>query len=116
MTYSVDSSNTGRLKRGLTDSWARGASELLSRMNRCGSDDWNGHFTCRTPGCDSCRGRYIASQRRQAIRRFANTENSDLAFVSIVIGAGDSVDDVANLFAKFKKDLRNDVMVWTTST
>ncbi|ODT60203.1 MAG: hypothetical protein ABS77_09785 [Phenylobacterium sp. SCN 69-14] len=83
------------------------AAALRSRMTRCGGEEWNYQFSCRTPACATCRGRYIGRQRRAAIKRFAKHENHDLAFASIVIGATDYVDEIGETFMKFRKDLRN---------
>jgi len=95
------------LERGLPYSTHPGATRLLHRMQRCGTGDWNGHFTCRTPGCDECRGRYIGKQRRAALARFADASNDDLAMVTIVVGATGWIDEVADLVTAFRKDLRN---------
>jgi hypothetical protein len=98
---------TDRLRETLLYSNASGARDLFHRMSRCGSEDWNWHFTCRTPACSACRSRYIGQQCRSAKRRFGACANEDLAFLTIVIGAAESVDEIADLFAKFKKDVRN---------
>lgn len=77
-------------------------------MNRCGSDDdWGGQFTCRTHGCSRCRGREIAKQVRKATQTFAELDNGDLAFATVVIGATTDVRDVRTTFQKFAKDTRN---------
>jgi hypothetical protein len=82
--------------------------QLLHRMKRCGEpDEWNGHFTCRTPGCASCRGRYIGAQFRDARKRFADADNDDMAFVTIVVGATSDVSEISDIFQKFRKDFRN---------
>lgn len=100
-------SPTTRLATALAYMTSNRASDLLSRMNRCGSGEWNYQFTCRTPGCDVCRGRYIGKQSREATKRYGDLMNDDMAFVSVVIGATTSVDEVADIFSKFRKDLRN---------
>lgn len=100
-------SHPSRLLEELAASNDPTASSLLSRMTRCGSEEWNHQFTCRTPACDYCRGRYIGSQSRAAIKRFSAVTNDDLAFASIVIGATGNVSGVGDIFAKFKKDFRN---------
>lgn len=99
---------TERLKQSLPYCSTAHAAPLHHRLTRCGDpDEWNGHFTCRTPGCDACRGRYIASQRRAALKRFSAAQNCDLALVSVVIGATAEVSDIGEVFQKFRKDVRN---------
>ena len=98
---------TERLARALAYSTSNRASSLLSQMNRCGSAEWHYQFTCRTAGCASCRGRYIGKQVRQASARYQHLSNRDISFASIVIGATTCVDEIGDIFAKFRKDLRN---------
>ena len=98
---------TDRLLTALAHCGSVNASALLCRLSQCGGEGWNGQFTCRTPACARCRGRYIGSQCRAALKRFTALGNDRLAFASIVIGATTHLDDIADLFAKFRKDLRN---------
>ncbi len=83
------------------------AAALRSRMKRCGGEEWNYQFSCRTAACATCRGRYVGRQRRAATKRFAKHQNDDLAFASIVIGATAHVDEIGETFTKFRRDLRN---------
>ena len=85
------------------------AARLLSQMNRCETDEWRGHFTCRTAACTRCRGRYIGNQCRRAVKRFASVQRADLSMLSVVIAASSDVEDIGSIFGKFRKDLRNAV-------
>lgn len=99
---------TERLLAELPYAGSLASDRLLHRMRRCGEpDEWNGHFTCRTPGCASCRGRYVGAQVRAANKRFADAQNDDMAFVTIVVGATSDVSEIGDIFQKFRKDLRN---------
>lgn len=99
-----------RLKAALAERTAvndRGAT-VAELMERCGVD-WKGRFECRSPGCPRCRRKNIIRQQRRIQETFKGFENSEMAFITIVLPA---VRDVADLHAVLKKglsDLRNRV-------
>ncbi len=80
---------------------------LLSRLAKCNGPDWGHRFTCRSPACPACRDRYIGDQRRKAERRFANVPNSEMAMVTINLGAVRDVAEIEAMVAKARRDLRN---------
>lgn len=98
---------TSRLIEALAYSDRPGASPLQSRMDRCGGEHWNFNFTCRTPGCRTCRNRYIGRQRIAAEKRFGALGNEQLASLSLVVGATQTLRDIEVIWTKFRKDLRN---------
>jgi hypothetical protein len=105
-TYKERKKRTERLKNHLKTSTSRHASNLLTRMTRCGSD-WNYRFTCRTAGCAHCRGSYLSRQRRAALKRFDGVDRNRLAFGSLVVGATQNLSAVKPMFEVAKKKLRN---------
>lgn len=96
-----------RLRACLSEVRASDAMNLVSRLARCAGPSWGRRFTCRSPSCPACRDRYIADQRRKALRRFRGAGNEELALVSINLGAVFAVDEIGPVMAKARRDLRN---------
>lgn len=96
-----------RLKSALRAEWSRPAMALYGRLQKCGGPDWGHRYTCRTAACPVCRDRYIAAQRRAAERRWAGAENSELALLSIVLGATQNVEEIGQIAHREAKNLRN---------
>lgn len=77
--------------------------ELLARCDVA----WKGRFRCQSPGCPACRKRNIAKQRRDMQDKLRGVDNSQMAFVTVVLPG---VRDVREIEAAMKKgltDLRN---------
>lgn len=96
-----------RLKAALEEAWTSPAMRLHSRLEKCGGPDWGYRFTCRTPACPGCRDRYIAAQRRYALKRFAGSSGDRLAMLTINLGAVLDVAEIATMVRKARRDMRN---------
>lgn len=79
---------------------------LLTKLERCGVD-WNERYRCRTPACPRCRRINIGQQQRESVRMLGNLENTDLAFVTVVLGATSNIQGVGAMIAKSRQDTIN---------
>jgi hypothetical protein len=80
---------------------------LRSRLTRCNGPDWGHRFTCRSPACPACRDRYIAKQRREALKRFAGVPTNEMALLTIVLPPVLNLADIDGTMAKARRDMRN---------
>jgi hypothetical protein len=79
-------------------------------MEGCGrATRWKDKDFCRTPGCYTCRSRYIASQQKAAVDRFGNLDNSDFAFLTIVFSLTADVTEIGPAFSVARRKLRNQI-------
>ena len=81
---------------------------LLDKLERCGTD-WNRRFPCRSPACVPCRHRHIRQEQRITANWFGDRDNSDLAFVSVVLGSASRIDDVSAVIASSREATRKRV-------
>lgn len=82
---------------------------LTARMMRCGEiSESNNMRYCGVPLCPRCYMRERGRQTRQAIREsFAGAQNTDLAFVTILLPARTELSEVHEVIEKEKRRLRN---------
>lgn len=82
---------------------------LTAKMMRCGEiSESNNMRYCGVPLCPRCYMRERGRQTRQAIREiFAEAENADLAFVTILLPARTDLAEVHDVIEKEKRRLRN---------
>lgn len=86
--------------------------KLMTRMIRCGEiSASNNMFYCGVPLCPRCFMRERGKQTRQAIREtFLDTDNADVAFVTILLPARTDLSEVHDVIEKEKRRLRNFIL------
>ncbi len=95
-----------RLRAALLETKTDSAQALLYDLDTC-RVDWKGRYPCRSPICSHCRWRYIRAQQIETREFFADSGNSDLGLLTVVLGATDHLDGIEDITGKAYRGTRN---------
>jgi hypothetical protein len=82
-------------------------STLRQKLEICATDSLGYFYTCRQPACYHCRRRYVRRQFRAALDRFAGCTKSDLALLTVVLGAADKAPEIGEIVRQARSTTRN---------